>query len=150
VESVTRLNLAQNTRKMSALRLPQNKFDLDAVSTLQTVGYPDIAPLLDDLVDWIADGNWPVAKPLADLLVSIGPPAIPALRRVLQGADAIHQYFSLLLVVTRLSPEIIVLLRSDLKRIVDAPTAVQIREGVSELAGEILHEFDRGRSTEQS
>ncbi|NKQ73418.1 hypothetical protein C3Y89_24255 [Rhizobium sp. UPM1132] len=54
------------------MRLPANKFDLDAVYELEAAGYPAIAPLLDDLVAWTADGNWPVARPIADLLVSTG------------------------------------------------------------------------------
>ncbi|MGO8094440.1 DUF5071 domain-containing protein [Rhizobium leguminosarum] len=67
------------------MRLPGDKFDLDAV------GFPVIAPFLDDLVAWVADGNWPVASPVADLLASIGADAVPALRQALQRSDAIHR-----------------------------------------------------------
>lgn len=124
--------------KDDKMRLPKNKFDLDAVTKLGLAGFPAIAPFLDDLVAWIADGNWPVAKPVADLLVSIGAGSIPALRQVLQGSDAIHQYFVLLLVVDRLPPDAATLLRHDLKQIATSPTLEQVREHFSELAEGIL------------
>jgi hypothetical protein len=120
------------------------------VSKRQAIDYPDSAPLLDDIVAWPADGNWPVAKSLADLLVSIGPPTTPALQRLLQGADAAHQYFGLSLVVSRLPPDVAVHLRKDLKQIVKAPTTGQVLEGVSKLAADILRRFDDVRPKEQS
>ncbi|OAV51858.1 hypothetical protein A6U98_29635 [Rhizobium sp. WYCCWR10014] len=120
------------------MRLPEDKFDLDAVAQLAAAGFPAIAPVLDDLVVWVADGNWPVATPVADLLVSTGTGAIPALRQVLQGSDAIHQYFMLLLVANRLPPDTAAALRGDLERLATKPTTDQIREGVSELAENIL------------
>jgi Domain of unknown function (DUF5071) len=137
---------------MSTLKtlLPQDKHDLDAVSKLQAEGYPNIAPLLDDIIYWIADGNWPVAPPMADFIVSVGPPAIPALRRVLQGEDVVHQYFCLFLVVSKFSPDLIALLQRDLEQIVDAPTADQVLEEVPILAGEILRTLSDSDLRDQS
>jgi hypothetical protein len=128
-------------RKENKMRLPEDKFDLDAVAQLEAAGFPAIAPFLDDLVAWIADGNWPVAGPVAALLVSAGDAAVPALRGVLQRRDAIHQYFALLLVVDRLAPDVAALLHGDLKQLVASPSLDQIREGVPELAGGILQKL---------
>ncbi|MBB2673454.1 UNVERIFIED_ORG: hypothetical protein GGE44_003019 [Rhizobium esperanzae] len=124
------------------MRLPEDKFDLDAVAKLEAAGYPAIAPLLDDLVAWIADGNWPVARPIADLLASTGTGAVSALRGVLHGGDPSHQYFVLLLVASRLSSDVVAVLRGDLEQLVTSPSVEQIQEGVSELAGGILHKLD--------
>ncbi|MHC2364147.1 DUF5071 domain-containing protein [Rhizobium leguminosarum] len=123
------------------MRLPEDKSDLDAVAQLAAAGLPAIAPFLDDLVAWVADGNWPVARPVADLLVSTGRGAISALRPVLRGNDAIHQYFVLTLVVCQLSRDDVAALRADLERLATKPTTDQIREGVSDLAEEILQTF---------
>jgi Domain of unknown function (DUF5071) len=123
------------------MRLPQDKFDLDAVAQFVAAGFPAIAPFLDDLVIWVADGNWPVARPVAELLVLTGVGALPALRQVLQGSDAIHQYFMLLLVVNRLPPDIATALRGDLEHLATKPSADQFREGVSELAEDILQKL---------
>ncbi|NZD50191.1 DUF5071 domain-containing protein [Rhizobium leguminosarum] len=126
----------------SKMRLPGDKFDLDAVAQLAAADFPAIVPFLDDLVAWVADGNWPVARPVADLLVSIGADAVPALRQVLQGSDAIHQHFVLLLVGSRLSPDVAAALLGDLERLAGSPTPDQVREGVSELAEIILQKLD--------
>ncbi|WP_075292613.1 DUF5071 domain-containing protein [Pararhizobium arenae] len=123
------------------MRLPVNKYDLDAVEKLGAADFPAITPLLDGLAAWIADGNWPVAKPIADLFVATGAAAIPALRRVLQGNDAIHQRFALLLVIDRLPPATAGLLRSDLEQMVRSPTLDQVREDVAELAERILRKL---------
>lgn len=123
------------------MRLPEDKFDLDAVTQLEAAGFPAIAPFLDDLIAWIADGNWPVARPVADLLVSTGAGAVPALRQVLQGSDANHQYFALLLVVDRLPPDVAALLHGDLKHLVTSPSLRQIQEEVPELAEGILQKL---------
>ena len=123
------------------MRLPEDKYDLDAVTQLEAAGFPATAPFLDDIVAWVADGNWPVARPVADLLVSTGAGAIPALRQVLQGSDAIHQYFALLMVVDRLPLDVAALLNGDLKQLVTSPSLDQVREGVLELADAILQKL---------
>lgn len=120
------------------MRLPRDKYDLDAVAQLTAARFPEVAPLLDDLVAWIADGDWPIARPISDVLVSAGSGAIPALLKVLQGDDAIHQHFVLSLVVCRLSRDEAAALRGDLERIATRPTIDQVREGVAELAEDIL------------
>jgi Domain of unknown function (DUF5071) len=123
------------------MRFPEDKFDLDAVTKLEAIGYLATAPLLDRLVDWVADGNWPVARPVADLLVSTGAGVIPALLQLLRGRDAIHQYFALLLVVDRLPLDVAALLRSDLKQLVMSPSPEQIQEGAFDLAEGILRKL---------
>jgi len=128
------------------MRLPKDKFDLEAVSELKAAGYPVYAPLLDGLADWVADGNWPVATPVADLLVSAGAGALPVLQRVLQGNDSNHQCFVLELVVGRLSPDVVAALRVILEKLSTSPNQDQIGEGVPDLAIDILQALDGERS----
>nr|WP_287382084.1 DUF5071 domain-containing protein [Mesorhizobium sp.] len=56
--------------------LPRSKRDVDSIPFIIKAGYPAIAPILDELLDWTADSNWPVARPLADFLVTLGTPLI--------------------------------------------------------------------------
>ncbi|MGO8470123.1 DUF5071 domain-containing protein, partial [Rhizobium leguminosarum] len=44
--------------------------------------------ILDDLLAWTADGNWPVAQPLARFIVTLGTPIVDPLLRVLRGNDS--------------------------------------------------------------
>ena len=81
--------------------LPRDKFDVEAVRAIADAGYPAIAPILDELVDWTADGNWPVARPLADYLATLGEPLVAPVSRVLRGTDGSHKENCIRLVVSQ-------------------------------------------------
>jgi hypothetical protein len=51
---------------------------------VQDAGYAPAVPILDQLLGWVADGNWPVAEPMADFLATVGEPIVPALKKVLE------------------------------------------------------------------
>jgi hypothetical protein len=59
--------------------IPKDKHDLECVDPVSQLGYPAIAPILPQLLEWVQDINWPVAYPLSRLLASIGEPLIPPL-----------------------------------------------------------------------
>ncbi|MDO3436586.1 DUF5071 domain-containing protein [Rhizobium sp. CBN3] len=82
--------------------LPCHKHDLAAVSAIEKAGFPAVAPILDDLLAWIADGNWPVARPLARFLASLGNPIVEPVMHVLAGKDSGWKYFCLDLIVRHL------------------------------------------------
>lgn len=50
------------------LRPPRDKFDLAAVAALNGADADTLRPLLPELLEWLQDANWPVARPLAELL----------------------------------------------------------------------------------
>lgn len=50
------------------LRPPRDKFDLAAVAALGGADANTLRPLLPELLEWLQDANWPVARPLAELL----------------------------------------------------------------------------------
>ena len=54
--------------------LPRDKHDTLAVRQLAELGYPIISPVLPELMKWLQDANWPVARPISDLLVKIEKP----------------------------------------------------------------------------
>ena len=74
-------------RKELRKLLPANKDDLAAVEALVRSGYPAVQPLLHDLLKWIRVESWPVAKPITDFLVTIGPPLTPEVGEVLASRD---------------------------------------------------------------
>lgn len=118
--------------------VPRNKFDLDAISAVEQAGYPAIAPILDDLMEWTADGNWPVARPLARFLSALGEPILDPIRRVLRGDDPSFKYFCIVLIVRNLPIDILKSLEGDLTRIADNPTTSDKAEEVDKVAGEAL------------
>ena len=84
-------------------------------------GYPAIAPILDDLMQWTADPNWPVAPPLIDYLATLGAPMIEPIRRILNGGDDGHKFVCLRGMVRELPLSARIALRDDLRRLADTP-----------------------------
>ena len=74
-------------RKELRKLLPVNKDDVAAIETITAHGYPAVQPILLDLLKWIRDESWPVAKPACECLVTFGPRLAPQVREVLGSRD---------------------------------------------------------------
>ena len=102
--------------------IPTDKHDHDAVARANAVGFPNLNPVLADLLEWIQDANWPIAPSIAALLIQAGPAVVQPIRAVLSGTDGMWKYWTVEMVVTRLPDPIFLALRPDLERLVAAPT----------------------------
>ncbi|PBC18790.1 DUF5071 domain-containing protein [Mesorhizobium sp. WSM4311] len=118
--------------------LPRDKYDLDSIPLIVKAGYPAVAPILDELLDWTADSNWPAASPLADFLVTLGPPLIDPISQVLQGTDGAQKWHCINLIVQRLPTDTLRGLEKDLRRLADYPSDDDRREEIDVEAREIL------------
>jgi hypothetical protein len=118
--------------------LPRDKHDTLAVRQLAELGYPIISPVLPELMKWLQDANWPVARHISDLLVKIEKPVVPLLLDVLKGDDAIWKYWCLELVVRRLPPDVVAVLRPELERLAQYPSDSDRQEEVDILAKSLL------------
>ncbi|RUV16139.1 DUF5071 domain-containing protein [Mesorhizobium sp. M7A.F.Ca.MR.245.00.0.0] len=123
--------------------LPRNKHDLDSIPFIVEAGYSAIAPILDELLDWTADSNWPVARPLADFLVTLGPPLIDPLSRTLRGTDGARKWHCISLIVRELPVDVLGGLEEDLRRLADHPSEDDRQEEVDIQAREALLRFER-------
>lgn len=74
-------------RKELRKLLPANKDDVAAIEAIRAHGYPAVQPILLDLLKWIRDESWPVAKPACEFLVTLGPRLAPQVREVLRSRD---------------------------------------------------------------
>lgn len=108
--------------------IPTDKFDVDAVRAIAKAGHPAIAPILDDLLNWTADSNWPVARPLADFLATLGDPLLAPLSRVLRGTDGSHKEHCIRLVVNQLPIKSLAKLEPELRLLAEHPSADDRRE----------------------
>ena len=122
--------------KLAAL-LPVDKHDTAKLAEIVRLGYPEVEPLVPDLLGWLQDGNWPIAKQLSPFLASIGLPLAPHIRTVLSGEDGIWKYWVLCTVV-KASPELRRELHSDLERIAQRPSRDESAEEVDLYAQELL------------
>ncbi|QDC10399.1 DUF5071 domain-containing protein [Oceanicola sp. D3] len=105
--------------------IPRDKHDTDAVQRAAAAIRAEprkIAPVLPELLEWLQDANWPVAKPLAACLRNAGPELLPPLRRILNGKDGPWKYWVIELLAAQLPPDLLAGVRPDLARLARAPT----------------------------
>jgi len=119
--------------------LPKDKFDIERATALVSTGYPIVAPILPELLEWVQDGNWPVAQVFAPFLASIGKPLAEEVRKILQTHDQLWKYWVLLRVVAH-SPELATALYPELVKIAegDPVNEDEDEKEVKVVAGEIL------------
>jgi uncharacterized protein DUF5071 len=117
--------------------LPKDKHDLERATALVSIGYPIVAPILPDLLEWLQDGNWPVAHVIGPFLASIGKPLTEEVRRILQSQDHLWKYWILLRVVAH-SPELATALYPELVKIAEGDAVDEDEKEVKEVAKEIL------------
>lgn len=117
--------------------LPSTKRETETAEHLVALGYPAVAPVLPQMLEWVQDLNWPVARVFQPFLTSIGAPLAPFVRRVLATTDDAWKY-SLLTGVVDSSPDLARALQQDLERLVRSPTPGEVAEEVSEVAADVL------------
>src|SRR5215213_9584323 len=113
--------------------IPQNKFDTDRAEQAVAAGYPAVEPILPELLEWIQDSNWPVARVLAPFLGSIGTPLIPHIRKSLATDDTLWTYSTLIYLVQG-SRDVAAALLEDLQRYASSPSSDEIAEGPDDVA----------------
>jgi hypothetical protein len=78
---------ARQLRRELRKLLPVNKDDVAAIEAIADRGYPAVEPILGDLLKWIREDSWPVAKPARDFLGSLGTRLAPQIEEVLDSGD---------------------------------------------------------------
>ncbi|WP_171097508.1 DUF5071 domain-containing protein [Ruegeria sp. HKCCD7255] len=103
------------------LCIPEDKHDLSAVERAKEIGFPSLNEALPELLTWVQDANWPVAKPIASILRQAGPEIVPHIRNILSGYDAVWKYWIIVLVIAHTTPEVFEQLRDELLRLANDP-----------------------------
>ncbi len=117
--------------------LPQTKFDTDKAYALVALGFPAVHAVIPQILEWLQDLNWPIARTFQPFLIGIGKPLSPYVANVLAGNDQCWKY-NLLVGVVLPSPELAQTLRMELERMAFRPTPSEIQEEVNQVAIEIL------------
>jgi hypothetical protein len=114
--------------------LPRHKSDCERAHAIIAVGYPDVAPVLRDLLGWLRDCNWPVSHPIAPFLASVGEPVAPLIWEVLQGNDNIWKYWCIDRLIMDFPQEVAEQFRPELHRLAFHPTTQERGEELDERA----------------
>ena len=119
--------------------IPKDKADIETVSRLSSYSYEEIKPIIPNLLEWIRDMNWPVARPVADYLESISEHITDDIIKILQGNDDLWKYWSLHVFGLWSDKKLDNKLIKEINRIASKPTKGEIKEEVDEVALEILN-----------
>ena len=122
--------------------IPNGKSETAKAERLVALGYPGIEPVLPQILEWVQDLNWPVARVFQPFLAGIGAPLAPYVRAILATNDDSWKHYVVIGIVGH-SPELACALRQDLERLVSSPTSGEVAEEVSDVAGEVLSSLDQ-------
>lgn len=99
--------------------IPNDKFDYEAIERLKSAAIEEIKPILPDLFEWVADPNWPVAEPLAEVLASLGNEIIPYIKYYLPASEPTLKYSIVYWMLPLFSDDKLMLLQDEILRIVN-------------------------------
>lgn len=119
--------------------IPKDKHDIERAKNLKNYSYSEISPIIPQLLQWIQDINWPVAKPVSEYLISINENISHEILDVLKTNDQIWKYWTISIFGRITNDELI---RNEIIRIARNPTKSEITEEVNEIAKEIIQKRD--------
>ena len=104
---------------MTSLRdlIPKDKFDNSTINQLCRLTDDEMQPIIFDLLEWLQDYNWPIAKDILPIVVLHQNIAMPHILTILQGNDIMWQYWVIELVIPYLIDPNKQLVKSELERL---------------------------------
>lgn len=108
--------------------LPRTKFDTGRADALRDLPPRELSPHVAELLVWLQDINWPVARPVAAALSLCGEELVDPVRSVLRSDDDIWKLWVLSELLPRVRPEVTAALREDILRIARHPTSSEHSE----------------------
>jgi hypothetical protein len=124
--------------------IPRNKSDDSHIVDLMTIKETDVYPILPDLLEWIADVNWPVASAVLKVLARFPNSVIPLIQTALDilAKDDILKYNIIVHLLPLFSIEKQHTLYYDVKRICDNLTDSEKHEAVWEAACDFIEKME--------
>jgi hypothetical protein len=121
--------------------LPRDKHDLANARAVAALGYPAVAPVLLNLLEWLRDCNWPVSRPIGDFLATLPEQMAPLIWTVLRGDDHIWKYWCIVRLVRTMPTNVAEQFRAELTRLAKEPTPAERGEELNEVAEVALREL---------
>ena len=118
--------------------LPRDKMDIAGARAVIALGYPAVAPVLPDLLEWLQDCNWPVSRPIGDFLAMLPEEMVPLIWNVLRGDDHTWKYWCIVRLISAMPPEVAEQFRPELTRLAEQPTRAEHLEELDEVAQDAL------------
>jgi hypothetical protein len=87
--------------------IPQHKHDFERLEKLLHLDPALVEPHLNELLHWIEDINWPVARPIIEYLLKCGDTVVPHVVAALNGSDFTWKTNILVCLVSRWPEELV-------------------------------------------
>lgn len=120
--------------------IPRGKHDYERADAAIEAGYPAVEPILPELLEWVQDMNWPIAKKLAPFLPSIGAPLAPYIREIFKTDDETWKNWIMSEILEE-SPGLAGMFRDELQRIAYSPNESEAEYGLDEDAQYTLRKY---------
>lgn len=116
--------------------IPKDKFDYETVDRLKSCSYDQIESIIQELLEWLQDMNWPISQPIAEYLLPFSEKIAPEILKILQGKDEVWKYW-MLVTFGKITKDKLVL--EEINRMAKNPTQEEADNEVSEIANEIIN-----------
>lgn len=73
--------------------VPKNKYDDSNIDKLYSLSDEEIQPIIYDLLEWLEDGNWPIAIKVLDVLLKRENLVFPYVAGILNGDNIMWKYW---------------------------------------------------------
>lgn len=122
--------------------IPQHKDDKIIANELKKHSFEEIKPIVNELLLWVKDYNWPVARPITEYLSSHINEITEELLMILKGNDDIWKYWCINKLINNNNNQTLnSVIKTQLERIVNKPTTSEIKEEVHIIAKETLLKY---------
>lgn len=115
--------------------IPKDKSDIETAEKLKNYSYQELKSIIPDLLIWLQDGNWPIAKIISEYLQSICENISDEIFDVFKTNDLEWKYYMILSFGSITNDELI---RNEIIRIAKNPTEMEIDSGLNEIAIETM------------
>jgi hypothetical protein len=115
--------------------IPKDKSDIETAEKLKNYSYQELKSIIPDLLIWLQDGNWPVAKIVLEYLESICDNISEEIFDVFKTNDLEWKYWIILSFGPITNDGFI---RNEIVRIALNPTKLEIEYNLNEVANEIM------------
>ncbi|MNL13746.1 hypothetical protein D3C87_1346630 [compost metagenome] len=116
--------------------IPKNKFDEEVIDGLKALSFDQLKPIIPELLEWLQDMNWPIARPIADILEPHVDRMVPELIKIFKTNDGMWKLWILINLARHTKDP---LLLSEIARIAKFPTKDEVEDEVHLEATAILN-----------
>ena len=115
--------------------IPKDKGDIETAEKLKNYSYHELKSIIPDLLIWLQDGNWPIAKTVSEYLKSICDNISEEIFDVFKTNDLEWKYWIILSFGPITNDRFI---RNEIVRIALNPTRMELESELNEIANEIM------------